>query len=88
VVYFKKIRFTVAIWQTVVAWCVPISGVVCWLYTMGSLAVYTLLSDMYEDQARNLPLYDLGRTAQNTYKFISLPSPSIADVKAGSNRSG
>jgi hypothetical protein len=30
---------------------------------MASLAVYTLLSDMYEDQARNLPLYDLGRTA-------------------------
>jgi hypothetical protein len=44
-------------------WCIPISGVVCWLYTMASLAVYTLISDMYEDQARNLPLYDLGRTA-------------------------
>ncbi len=59
---YKQIRFPDAIWQTVVAWCVPIPGVVCWLYTMASLAVYTLLSDMYEDQARNLPLYDLGRT--------------------------
>jgi hypothetical protein len=61
--WFLYINNPVAIWQTVVAWCVPISGVVCWLYSMASLAVYTLLSDMYEDQARNLPLYDLGRTA-------------------------
>jgi hypothetical protein len=38
-------------------------GVICWLYTMVTLAVYTLLSDTYEDQQRNLPLYDLGRTA-------------------------
>lgn len=49
-------------------------GVVCWLYTMISLAVYTLLSDMYEDQQRNLPLYDLVCTVVFAFFWLAASS--------------
>jgi len=34
-------------------------GVICWLYTILSLLVYTFLSDAYEEEQKNYPIYDL-----------------------------
>ena len=59
------------------------SGVVCWLYTMATLAVYTFLSDMYEDQQRNLPLYDLGRDIDAPRVQLLLSSPVLESTVQG-----
>lgn len=49
-------------------------GVVCWLYTMGTLAMYTLLTDMYEDPQRFWSIIDVVCTA--LFAFFWLASSS------------
>lgn len=49
-------------------------GVLCWLYCIGTLYIYTFLGDTYEEGQKNLPLYDFVVSA--AFAFFWLASAS------------